>query len=932
LAELGGTEIIARIADVLRVLSAKVAGLETKFHLVMRLGAGSVLATAIRQASQGEIEADDATAQLEFVRGDLAEAPLAMLLKPRLAGEESRLVLRGHQLLYALRQYRFPRPQALPTWEFAFCNSIEPRAPAPVNLVNSTVIDPAALDIMSTSEANGSFPLLRGKLRSWDELRGDLVSEEKIYAREERIHRALTLTQFLDALFAAAEVFPVEVLERSHETSAPDGSTVMEVRPRPDDDRHALSAALDLQPLARRFEAALLGDNVQEEGWILTDSKTLGERKLHDTEWQFQQQLTTPGKPKSYAFTGPSFVPSISEAYLVPAGSVGRDVQLKRRLKALGGLKNHFELLKMLSDPRNQILDSFDKFSEDDALRTLDVPKQEALRDITGTIPLYLVQGPPGVGKTRLVRDLVQRRFAEEPSTRILLTAQSNSAVDHLMDELDGALKSSDRQKPLVVRCRSRESSESGPFEIGQQCREIIQSLLQSPLAKTAAVGMKRQIRELSAAIEKSSQTTTQDFGGGPSPYTVRAFEGLIVRAANIVFATTNSGELERLIDEKAQFDWTIVEESGKATGGEIVSPLMLSHRRLLIGDHKQLPPFGVREMRKLLEVPEDVKNVLTIGEEFIGRSLRDSTTEEILDDVEEDTGDLATLCSEAIRVLTLFESLIEPELQRQANRRPGRPIAKKLTVQHRMHPSIAKLISKSFYDGELDTAENIKLFFSSNKPPFISTDPTRFPEKPIVFVNMPYVQKDIGATYGDHLPRWSNDREVEAVIEVLAAHRATDSDKPPSLAVLSPYRQQVKRLNQAVDKHWNGRLRHLGKFTPAVPGGQGVCGTVDSFQGNEADLVIVSLVRNNHHSNVRNALGFLSDFRRMNVLLSRARWRLVLVGSREFLETVLAAAKGTEQEESIRFLELFLGALSGEEDEQMAATITEATLQGLAR
>ncbi len=149
---------------------------------------------------------------------------------------------------------------------------------------------------------------------------------------------------------------------------------------------------------------------------------------------------------------------------------------------------------------------------------------------------------------------------------------------------------------------------------------------------------------------------------------------------------------------------------------------------------------------------------------------------------------------------------------------------------------------------------------------------------------------------------------------------------------MLSPYRQQVRRLNQAVDKHWNGRLRHLGKFIPAVPGGQGICGTVDSFQGNEADLVIVSLVRNNHHSNVRNALGFLSDFRRMNVLLSRARWRLVLVGSREFLETVLKAAKGTEQEESIRFLELFLEALSEEEGDQMAATISEATLQGLSR
>jgi superfamily I DNA and/or RNA helicase len=62
-------------------------------------------------------------------------------------------------------------------------------------------------------------------------------------------------------------------------------------------------------------------------------------------------------------------------------------------------------------------------------------------------------------------------------------------------------------------------------------------------------------------------------------------------------------------------------------------------------------------------------------------------------------------------------------------------------------------------------------------------------------------------------------------------------------------------------------------------------CSTVDAFQGAEADLTIISLVRNNSDSYPLSALGILLDSRRMNVLLSRAKHQLVIVGSYEFLK-----------------------------------------------
>ena len=94
------------------------------------------------------------------------------------------------------------------------------------------------------------------------------------------------------------------------------------------------------------------------------------------------------------------------------------------------------------------------------------------------------------------------------------------------------------------------------------------------------------------------------------------------MRSANIVCATTNSHELERLIDERSQFDWSIIEEAGKATGGELISPLLLSYRRLMIGDHKQLSPFGSERILRLLENPEAVIAALKSGQEFISRTI----------------------------------------------------------------------------------------------------------------------------------------------------------------------------------------------------------------------------------------------------------------------------------------------------------------------
>jgi len=175
----------------------------------------------------------------------------------------------------------------------------------------------------------------------------------------------------------------------------------------------------------------------------------------------------------------------------------------------------------------------------------------------------------------------------------------------------------------------------------------------------------------------------------------------------------------------------------------------------------------------------------------------------------------------------------------------------------------------------------------------------------------MPWGREQTGYKGGDRGPAWANADEAKAAVEVLSRIRTTRGASP-SLAVLSPYRQQVKLLSREVEQSLTGHLKHLAAFRPAV-GNQEFCGTVDSFQGDQADLVIISMVRNNGHASPAKALGFLRDNRRMNVLLSRAKWRLVIIGSLRFYESVASVAASLTDSD-IGFLKIFLEQLKSVE------------------
>lgn len=205
------------------------------------------------------------------------------------------------------------------------------------------------------------------------------------------------------------------------------------------------------------------------------------------------------------------------------------------------------------------------------------------------------------------------------------------------------------------------------------------------------------------------------------------------------------------------------------------------------------------------------------------------------------------TIKSHEARRRGLEITLIEKALQRQAH-------TSLLRTQYRMHESIMNFSNQQFYDGELEAAPGVgdKTLHRDSETPvvFIDTAGTDFQEQ---------VQPAYQSRY--------NEGEFQILCEhlyTLLEHCYTHEILPlPSIALISPYREQVVMMKKAVKE--DDRLQNI----PIT------VNTIDGFQGQERDVVYISLVR----SNGKTEIGFLKDYRRMNVAMTRARHKLVIVG-----------------------------------------------------
>lgn len=210
--------------------------------------------------------------------------------------------------------------------------------------------------------------------------------------------------------------------------------------------------------------------------------------------------------------------------------------------------------------------------------------------------------------------------------------------------------------------------------------------------------------------------------------------------------------------------------------------------------------------------------------------------------------------CVEAAR-----GGLEETLMERLAARKPE--AVSLLRVQYRMHEDIMRFPSRWFYNGMLEAAPDVRhrgILDLDTPIDWIDTTGKDFKEQ--------FVGESFGRINRDEADLLLH--ELEAYIGRIGGGRILE--ERIDFGLISPYKAQVQYLRACLRR--NAALRPYRDLLTV--------NTVDGFQGQERDVIFISLVR----ANADGQIGFLGDLRRMNVAITRARMKLVILGEAETL------------------------------------------------
>ena len=446
-------------------------------------------------------------------------------------------------------------------------------------------------------------------------------------------------------------------------------------------------------------------------------------------------------------------------------------------------------------------------------------PTQErAVNEVLWAKDVAIVHGPPGTGKTTTLVEAINETLMRE--SQVLVCAQSNMAVDWISEKLvDRGINVLRIGNPTRVNDKMLGFTYERRFESHPDYPQLW--------------AIRKAIRELRSNRKKGSESFHQKMDrlrSRAAEIEIRINAELFGEAR--VIACTLVGSAHRLL-EGMKFGTLFIDEAAQALEAACWIPMKRASRVILAGDHCQLPPT--------------VKSIA---------ALRAGLGKTLMERIAENKPEVVTL----------------------------------LKIQYRMNEDIMRFSSDWFYGGQVESAPQIKyrsiLDFdhpitwidTSNEENQITIEGEDAPEDSASTSSsssaanqnsdLNFKEQFVGESYGR-----INKAEAELTLLTLAEY-FTKIGKQRVLGdsidvgIISPYRAQVQYLKKLIKKYeFFKPYRRLISVN-----------TVDGFQGQERDVILISLVRSNDEGQI----GFLKDLRRMNVAMTRARMKLIILGNKD--------------------------------------------------
>jgi len=508
---------------------------------------------------------------------------------------------------------------------------------------------------------------------------------------------------------------------------------------------------------------------------------------------------------------------------------------------------------------------------------------------------LALIQGPPGTGKSTAIAEIIWQHIRKEPKQKILLTSETNLAVDNAIDRLKNG--QNNVVKPIRFGNTDNLESEGYFYSLdaiekwkndSEEKKNTVSHWVNNIVRRVYNQGN----QQIDVALHKWKNHLQK-----PDNETKKLFADKYLEYVNLIGATGSS--IGKLNSEKKftsffhsylsvfnrksyqekdlknckctniNFDTIIMDEASKATPPELALPVLFGKKSIIVGDHRQLPP---------MIDGEEIKDLLiSIGEKALAKTLSNKEFE-----------------------ISQFERLFK---------NIDESIKGTFDTQYRMHPAINAAIAQ-FYknDGGLKCGLPLEETYHNS---FEKWD-SRYhglqyknilkPEIHTIWVDVTTPEIKEGTSR-------VNFGEIGAIDNILKVLKNCDgkreydqwlsnqSQEEKQIGMISFYGKQINYLEKMLVESHNDLYKGKGKENEKRNLVR--LSTVDRFQGMERNIIIVSMVRSNKIASYQGqeadfelypefgypnqeSLGFAESYNRLNVALSRARRLLIVVGNSE--------------------------------------------------